>query len=331
MRLRSSKGRGFTLIELLVVIAIIAILVAMLLPAVQQVREAARKSQCQDHLHNLAIALMDYEASFEVLPPGHSPDFTNLLNCPEGDCAQWAWGSHILPFIEQKPLADLIDVGSAPFKTIAGDPNKLRAMQEEVALFRCPSDTGPQTNTDQKVPTGAGGADSDCNNPPCAPIATANYIGTTHSRNLERIGWDGAMGRVYGTGNPPTGGTGRCVSIQDILDGTSNTFFIGERAWELQGTRLQAAVIYVTNGDSADDNDQGLIYALGAGRWGINGTCGDCDRGFSSQHAGGAQFALGDGKVAFISENVDLNPDNTVNSVFERLIARADNQPVKVP
>ncbi|MFV0442268.1 MAG: type II secretion system protein, partial [Planctomycetaceae bacterium] len=97
---RDRKGRrGFTLIELLVVIAIIAILVALLLPAVQQVREAARKSQCQDHFHNLVIAMHSYEGTFKGLPlavaannTGHGPSV-------------WV---HVLPFIEQKPLYDRI-------------------------------------------------------------------------------------------------------------------------------------------------------------------------------------------------------------------------------
>ena len=77
---RQSLRTGFTLIELLVVIAIIAILVALLLPAVQQVREAARKSQCQDHLHNLVIGIHNYESSFKVLPPAMIADHHNYKN-----------------------------------------------------------------------------------------------------------------------------------------------------------------------------------------------------------------------------------------------------------
>jgi prepilin-type N-terminal cleavage/methylation domain-containing protein len=335
---RQQRRRGFTLIELLVVIAIIAILVALLLPAVQQVREAARKSQCQDHLHNLVIAIHNYESSYKTIPPGHGMSLRNTIidNCPEGQCGNWAWGASILPQIEQKPLFDQIAMTTLPLPASLAIPANLQAMQRGIDVFRCPSDTGPEINEDQKI-----GADGNyCGDTRCTTggvaIATSNYVGCTHHNILERELWNGALGRAVPTSiNSQRRGTARPLAISDFIDGVSNTLFLGERAWEIRGVRLQAAVIFGINGDTGNppsgNNDEGIIYVLGAGMWGINGTCVDCGRGFSSQHAGGAQFALGDGKVTFISENIDLNPDVAVNSVFERLIHRFDGQAVKVP
>jgi prepilin-type N-terminal cleavage/methylation domain-containing protein len=121
-----SKRRGFTLIELLVVIAIIAILVSLLLPAVQQVREAARKSQCQDHLHNIGVALHNYEGTYKCLPSGNS-----------GGLAFEGISVHgrILPQLEQKPLYDRIDWNQS---YIHANNNAVRLT--DVDIFRCPSD-----------------------------------------------------------------------------------------------------------------------------------------------------------------------------------------------
>ncbi len=325
------RTRGFTLIELLVVIAIIAILVALLLPAVQQVREAARKSQCQDHLHNLVIAIHSYEGSHKTLPPGHIYSAINMFSgsVAEGRHGTWAWGASLLPYIEQKPLFDQLQISTMTVQQSADIPENLSAMKNPITLFRCPSDTGPITNTDQKIPVGSGG-NANCDGTGCESVATANYVGVLHSGVLTRGNWNGSIGRAFGTS-----GTAKCITFADILDGTSNTLFLGERVWELQGTRMQAAVVFATNGDSELHNHQGLVYVLGAGAHGINQIDANAGRGFSSHHPGGAQFALGDGKVTFISENVDLAPDTSttanVNSVLERLMARADGQPVSVP
>src|SRR5690606_12301272 len=121
---------------------IIAILVALLLPAVQSVREAARRTQCQDHLHNLALAVHNYEGVHKRLPPGHmNPQIRILAGlCSEGRNGTWAWGAMLLPQIEQKPLYDLIEPGRDEFQNTANVAEKRAAMQQPIEIFRCPSD-----------------------------------------------------------------------------------------------------------------------------------------------------------------------------------------------
>ena len=166
--LRTKSRRGFTLIELLVVIAIIAILVSLLLPAVQQVREAARKTQCQSNLHNIAIAFHSYEANYKGLPPAIIPDYhrwkptawtsgaaTSPLksSTPDNLKVQWAWSAMILPFVEMKPQFDALGVGrrsgqealDGAFANAPGqaDPAATQVFISPAPLFICPSDDGP--------------------------------------------------------------------------------------------------------------------------------------------------------------------------------------------
>tara|TARA_R110002072_G_scaffold302100_1_gene483892 strand:+ start:49520 stop:50530 length:1011 start_codon:yes stop_codon:yes gene_type:complete len=322
--------RGFTLIELLVVIAIIAILVALLLPAVQQAREAARRAQCKSNLKQIGIALANYHDIHQTFPPGHgnsggiqvgaSPD-------DEGTSAHWGWGAHLLPQLDQAALFDQLNVGNIGLDTAVADPVMLALMQNPLAAFRCPSDTAPELNTDQKVPSGAAGND-DCTDATCQALATSNYVAANDSDNLEADNWNGMFGRVNPTAGC-TNCTARCTRIRDLTDGTSYTIAIGERAWKLEGQALQAAVVFGTNGDDDNDNNQGLNYVMATGGRIINDTCSTCDRGFSSMHTGGAQFLLADGAVRFISENLDHDVSNgAIDSVLEKLVAIQDGNEV---
>ncbi len=326
------RVRGFTLIELLVVIAIIAILIALLLPAVQQAREAARRSQCKGNLKQIGIALHNYHDTYGYFPPGQNSQTRWMNSCPEGQCGQWSWGAFLLPQLELTNVYEALDVGDVELNQATNDATRRAVLQTPLQIFRCPSDTGPDLNTDQPVPSDAAAGGTNCDNGNCVPVATSNYVGSNHSHNLERNQWNGFMGRAVrlGPANNPSGRR-RQNRMRDITDGTSNSIAIGERAWEIQGTRLQAAVVFGQNGDTGNNNNQGLVYAHGAGRWGINGTCNDCDRGFSSLHTGGSQFLFADGAVRFLSENIQHNNNGAINSTFERLIAIADGQPVEVP
>lgn len=335
--------RGFTLIELLVVIAIIAVLIALLLPAVQQAREAARRSQCQNNLKQIGLALHNYHDTHGTFPIGCPRDFDagplGLVFGTEGTNGMWSWGTAMLPYIEQGAVYDQVQMSRLlPFQA-AADPEILTVMQQALSVFRCPSDPGPDLNTFRQVGNGGGG-DADCTTG-CVALATANYIGTNDSYDIQRT--HGAN-PATATGRPWNGMFGSSIRVPprrigQITDGTSNTLLVGERAYTLGGRNgtftAGAGVVYMTNGDSERANQQGLVYTMGAGRFPINCThTPDCSRGFSSAHVGGALFVLGDGSVKFISENIDHEPGTdtiaspTMDSVYERLIAVADGLPV---
>ena len=133
--IRESKRRAFTLIELLVVIAIVGVLAALLLPAVQQAREAARRSQCRNHLKQLGLALHNYHDTYRQMP---------LLMYPTADFGFWSWKGHsphsmLLPYLDQKNVYDQLN-----FSTAALDfgPNEVVG-KTRLAVFRCPSDSDP--------------------------------------------------------------------------------------------------------------------------------------------------------------------------------------------
>ncbi len=325
-----SRAAGFTLIELLVVIAIIAILVALLLPAVQQVREAARKSQCQDHLHNLVIAVHNYEGSHRCFPVGilragdnGEPNFNGI-----------AWSGQLLPFIEQKPLWDSIDWNVFGFEFRGnGNPNlwddsgpREAALSTWIDIYRCPSSGDPEVidrdGIQKRVPGNYGGVQS--GSVGNAIYTTANgfprnannewrqHLDDSISAN-DFGGSGGGHDRVHGAFCPI-----HKVSMSMFTDGTSNTAIIGEwtSIWINNAASPPRRIVehdMIGTGNIRDWNSKHLgslgppINWAGGTLDGAGNTLDDNDlrTGFGSKHSGGAQFALGDGKVVFLSENVD--------------------------
>ncbi|MCG6154568.1 DUF1559 domain-containing protein [Rubinisphaera margarita] len=332
---------AFTLIELLVVIAIIAILVALLLPAVQQAREAARRSSCKNNLKQIGLALHNYHDTHRVFPPGYvlgQGPGTPPANTLSGNQVKWAWGAYILPFIEQGSLYDALEIsdGSTDADDFAGANQLLRTSM--IDTYRCPSDAAPDLNNRRGNRT------------------ISNYVGMLGPDDAD-IGTSGAKT----TPRSPDANADRSglfrrnskVRMRDVTDGTSNTIAIGERAWELNNpqfgnkARCRAAIWAASNGNrmNVDQNDAQAVAVLGVTGGGINfvDVFGDgsntaamaqnqnqCAITFSSLHSGGAQFLLLDGSVRFLSENIDNEADNTntVDSTYERLADRKDGQVV---
>ncbi|TWT60172.1 DUF1559 domain-containing protein [Rubinisphaera italica] len=289
LKLRSA----FTLIELLVVIAIIAILVALLLPAVQQAREAARRSSCKNNLKQLGLALHNYHDTHNVLPFGW-------------DERETAWSAMILPQIEQGNIYDtLIWAESGAGNWSSGSANQT-ATETVIPTYRCPSIAVKEhmdfNGIARRVPASYRGVASSV---AASDDATSLPPGATVA--LEMANLDGAF---YGISS---------TSFKDIVDGLSNTILIGESFTDPEFGRDGQAMDFwqigapQTGGWVAGGTGGSEFTEICGSTWApINAhlnasyTGHEIETSFGSYHSGGAQFSIGDGSVRFISENVDL-------------------------
>ena len=343
--LPSRRNRGFTLIELLVVIAIIAILIALLLPAVQQAREAARRTQCKNNLKQIGLAMHNYHDTFNTLPPGYISGIVPDSNTTS-EIGAYSWGAMILPQVEQGNLYTALNVGNVGLDVNVGTAAGLIALQTPQPNFRCPSDIGPPLNN--FVSTGAGAVNwynmnITSNGTNQIPIATSNYV-MVAGTGVSTTPHANPNNRVNAPCPPQgVGFKNSKINFRDITDGLSNTLIVGERAFKYGQNVVGAATVV---GFSARINEQNgsanvksaALAALGIGYNGINWSANNLvhqTRGFSSQHVGGAQFVLGDGSVRFISENIDYlitnnaaltNMAQHASTTFARLLVRADDQ-----
>ncbi|QDU39540.1 Type II secretion system protein G precursor [Maioricimonas rarisocia] len=335
------RRRGFTLIELLVVIAIIAILIALLLPAVQQAREAARRTQCKNNLKQLALALHNYHDTYRVFPPGAVlPSTPNITwpppnpNNPMARTAGWTWSMYIMPMVDQAPLYNATVSTYDLMGLAVNDPAVLPQLQRPLAAFRCPSDTGPDINeapSEHHFLFGLTNAGSDwyidgSTAGPRVALATSNYVVSHHHRVHQR----GSQG---GTIWQWTGGFGfnSKTRMRDITDGTTNTICIGERAYRL-GNEMTHAATWA--GCASAMHDDCIDDSWFTARAPINprqGFWGSFQRqqALSSLHEGGVQVAMFDGSVRFLSENIEFifpagNNNSAADSIYEYLIHMQD-------
>lgn len=307
--MKRTKNRGFTLIELLVVIAIIAILIALLLPAVQQAREAARRTECKNKLKQLGLALHNYADVHRTFPPGW------ILTDQDGDnVANWGWGAYCLPFMDQAPLYKQLDVGADSLGGLLEDGGSNTELKTPLAMFRCPSDTAPEMNSNHTAIDSAGVDHS---------IATSNYVAANGGGDWTS---GGATRGYFGLHSR--------TRFRDVTDGTSNTIMVGERSWVYPtgggANKSCNAAMVMGAGSDGTVNLQRMTLANGAVA--VNsfldiGTFAACARGYSSRHAGGSQFLMGDGAVKLISENIQADQDfsdSDTNYVFQNLLDKSD-------
>ena len=289
--------RGFTLIELLVVIAIIAILIALLVPAVQKVREAANRTYCENNLKQMGLALHEYHNTYGRFPPGLEvyPAYYQYLS----------WMARILSFMEQQPLANTIDPeyarspspwGNFIFADFGGVPPHV-GMSTEMPLYKCPSDIRDLLAT--QLDFGIAGT----SNP--TPVAFTSYLGVSGTAS------DADDGMLYCSSK---------VRLVDIEDGASNTLMVGERppsadlifGWWYAGAGYDS----IGTGDvilGARESQYAAVFKCPTDNIGLRpGTFSDeCDQThFWSLHPGGANFLFADGSVHFLANEADpILPD----------------------
>ncbi len=289
-----TRTRGFTLIELLVVIAIIAILIALLLPAVQQAREAARRTQCKNNLKQIGLALHNYHDVHLTFPQGCSTRFN--AGVVDANLESWGWSASILPMIEQGPLFQNLGVNdrtlSQALASTANDDER-NALCPELTAYQCPSDTTGGRLKAAMQRNNFGGGDSGI--PTSWRPPTSNYmgvVGISHTNIPDNLSDRLPRGTFY---------TGSRIKIRDITDGTSNTIIVGERQ------ESAGAGSWIGNRNPTGVGPHGNDYVHGSAWAAINDDSINnmFRQGFSSKHPGGAQFVLGDGSVRFLSENID--------------------------
>ncbi len=321
--LRASKG--FTLIELLVVIAIIATLVAILLPAVQQAREAARRSTCKNNLKQLGIALHNYHDTYNTLPPGCmlTNEFQDAGNTIRMGGRRKGAHVSILPYIEQGAIYDMFAADNfvrTPWDT-AFTPN-----QAKIGVLQCPSDPSSTENANN---------------------GHTNYMFSRGDSLQDNNRWAGNGGRgMRGMfpqlGDSATDGNyGRAMKFADVLDGLSNSIAVSERIKAKSGSILVADGVTVRIADTFRTNPSlclaqvnangeyigtdilrstgtrysdgtvaftGFTTIVGPNKASCHNGGGDENDGIfdpSSQHKGGVQVLMGDGAVRFVSNNID--------------------------
>ncbi|GAA4422784.1 DUF1559 domain-containing protein [Bremerella cremea] len=316
--------RGFTLVELLVVIAIIGVLIALLLPAVQQAREAARRINCNNNLKNLVIALHNHHDTYGYFPPGgeHTNDDNRQM---------WGWGARILPFVEQTSLYDRLEVSQQDLKVTLDDTSLRPLVQTRLDVFICPSDPAGHLMDGGKMNGGTGRHFSgDANIGTNFRLSKSNYIAVIGMYDVNHLKNNGILFR------------GSKTRLADVTDGTSNTFILGER------NRRCAQGTWVGNRNLPGSGPQGADYTHGRITRPLNdplnGTH-QCIEGFASDHPGGALFAYADGSVHFIADtihyrNAGVNGQDYQNTaapptfnpvnlgVYQRLGVRNDGQPI---
>jgi len=300
-RRKTPARRGFTLIELLTVVTIIGVLIALLLPAVQAVRESARRAECRNNLKQLGLALSSYHDTLGAYPPGFSLERPFMPG--------WAWGARLLGALDQSALYDSINVGVS----FAAPANRT-AVETRLAAFLCPSSGGRGPLSQGFIEQPIAGLER---------LTTAQYVASAGSVALKGGGGPAAGDGVFFLNSR--------VAVRDVADGTSTTLMVGERSrnvadatwvgvgdpnfilctktgWPVQTC---ASAMFMVLGRTGPASDV-LLGAVPTG--GTPNSPGGGADGFWSLHPGGCNFLYCDGSVRFIKATVSPHTFNALGT-----------------
>lgn len=305
--------QGFTLVELLVVIAIIGILIGMLLPAVQQVREAARRTACMNNSRQQGVALHNFESAHMHFPPAWNGTGTiaGYNNDPGEYLSPWTqrfgnfygWQAFILPYVEQANLYDGLNFTQSWSQTDIDPASGIAPSTREIEFYRCPSDLELETGHVKYS-----GPNGELNGRSSYVICIGSLsFGNRNAGNLQNlwgVGWQDQK-----------------TKIASITDGTSNTVFIGERRNQIRDNNADHGALWIGRqgwrrqavagrGPDSATNFANAPNGTNIG-WNIAG----------SMHPTGAVVCLADGSAHFVSDNISLE-------VFKNLCAMADGEPL---
>ncbi len=302
--------RAFTLVELLVVIAIIGILIGLLLPAVQMVRESARRIKCANQVKQQSLAMMNFESAFQYFPPGYSHP------------AQTMWSGFLLPYIEQGPLYDTVDVEQGWTSFTGAPPGNIEALGVFLEIFQCPSSILEKSQFDPLT---------DSQRVPCSYLACASGLNNRESGDKPWCGMPAfedlpkSDGIFFMNSNTP---------LAAVIDGLSNTVLVGESLpdqdlfdvdytgniqkvdhWYI-GSRELGTYTEIGSFNSADVSE-----CLGSTACPINSIkvpespMNDKELSYGSQHIQGVNMGFADGSVHFVVETIDLEIWSAVGSI----------------
>ncbi len=314
---RQRRLAAFTLIELLVVIAIIGVLVSLLLPAVQKVREAANRASCQNNLKQLGLALQNYHTSNQCFPPGQTH-----IKFPSGQVVGYSWITQILPYVEMDNLYKKYDFNQdwASSTSLPSANETSGVIGTRIKLLRCPSAPSKRGETTRSMTdysaVNLSHTDGD--------VLDTKYYGLPNPGPKFNN-----SGILFNNGTVALGGDTTGINASEIYDGTSNTLMIVEDAgrnpcW-VNGTQVSGPGIDCSGGPWANPGNQVIVRGSVPGtttKGGPQGTCAvNCTNNHEiyAFHPGIANVVFGDGSVRSLRSNVDL-------FTLQHLITRAGGE-----
>jgi prepilin-type N-terminal cleavage/methylation domain-containing protein/prepilin-type processing-associated H-X9-DG protein len=335
---------GFTLIELLVVIAIIAILIGLLLPAVQKIREAARRMQCSNNLKQYGLAIHNYHDVNNELPPGGKMGYIPAPPASQGrdyvpdgwQTGDWgsnqgSWQVYVLPFMEQDNMFKQINMNWNVQNSVDIGINTVPAGARKIKYLRCPSDDWRPdiAATNYVASLGPQCAIGDCSYNPFQQYCNGDNFtpswGYQTSPDHGNSWWNNDIRGLFNR-------IGASMNFASAADGLSNTIMVGETLpqqhdhlnwgawWHFNGGNSHCTTIipinYRTDGRNCRAG-QGGDPKTAPDNWNVSW-------GFKSRHSGGANFLFGDGAVRFIRDSID-------HKTYQLLGCRNDGQPTQIP